>query len=95
MGYLAQWPDDIRGIYSESYFTDKQLPEYILDARKKYDYVKKYLTANTRILDYGCGIGDFIGICKENNLNIVGYDVAESVAPMWIRNTGCLSRQAR
>lgn len=79
LGYLAEWPEDISGIYSESYFTDKQMPEYIMDARKKFEYVKKHITPSTRILDYGCGLGDFIGICKENNHNIVGYDIAESV----------------
>lgn len=78
-GFLknAPSPKEIESIYRQDYFDDKKTSDYILDAEYKFKYVKRYLKNNSKVLDFGCGIGDFVGICKKNSIQIFGFDLSE------------------
>lgn len=45
--------------------------------RSKYSLIKKYTELNS-LIDYGCGQGDFLKFCVQNNVNALGYEPDES-----------------
>jgi 2-polyprenyl-3-methyl-5-hydroxy-6-metoxy-1,4-benzoquinol methylase len=71
---------ELEKIYSQDYFNDKKTQDYIADAQIKFNYLKKYIPIGSKILDFGCGVGDFIGICKKNRLEVCGYDISSYAA---------------
>ncbi|WP_425389672.1 class I SAM-dependent methyltransferase [Ekhidna sp.] len=42
--------------------------------RKKLQLVAKYARDNKSLLDYGCGTGDFLRTCRDNNWQAYGYE---------------------
>ncbi len=42
--------------------------------KKKLMWMKKYINQNTRVLDYGCGTGEFVKFLRENSIKAYGYD---------------------
>jgi 2-polyprenyl-3-methyl-5-hydroxy-6-metoxy-1,4-benzoquinol methylase len=64
-------------MYSENYF--KKLRDEYQDPKslmsKKLALVKKYCIGN-RLLDFGCGTGDFIEVVKDDFKEIVGIDIS-------------------
>lgn len=81
-GYLAKYPTvyEAKKIYSSDYFHNKKSEEYIHDALYKFRYLTKYIKKDSRVLDYGCGVGDFIKACVEDNISVVGYDISAHAA---------------
>lgn len=66
----------LKDIYQKDYFDDKKSPEFKSDARKKLGFVKKFLPSDSKILDFGCAMGDFIEAGKQNGFQMSGYDVS-------------------
>ena len=42
--------------------------------RKKLMWVKNHIKQNSKILDYGCGSGEFVKFLRSNSVNAYGYD---------------------
>jgi len=51
-----------------------------MDAAKKFEFLQKYLPKNTKVLDFGCGTGDFIKVAKEQQYQCWGYDISKYAA---------------
>jgi len=77
-GVLDPYPtiSEAATIYHEGYFDDKKSPDFIKDAERKFKYVDAHIPRNARILDFGCGVGDFIGVAKSKGHELIGYDVS-------------------
>lgn len=72
---------EAKNIYNRRYFDDKAKSFYNLDAEKKYKFVSKYLDGRKKLLDFGCGLGDFIKVFKNKNDGyIMGYDISKHAA---------------
>ena len=55
----------------------------------KFDLVQKNtLTKPSSILDYGCGTGSFLDLCKQSGLQIAGVEPAESARSIAKKLTG-------
>lgn len=76
--YLDQ--KEVNKIYQKDYFKEKGESFYFADAKKKYDSIKKYIVDKKNILDYGCGLGQFIYYLKKNNYTPFGYDLSSYAA---------------
>lgn len=70
----------LKSIYQEHYFDDKKSTQYQGDAQHKFTFIEKYLPKNAKILDFGCGLGDFISICLKKNRQVYGYDISSYAA---------------
>ncbi len=87
-------------IYQENYFLDKKENYYLSDAKRKYSKAKKYFRKGGKVLDYGCGLGDFIGECKrrDKSLSLFGFDISRYASVITSKNynvevkTGILSK---
>ena len=42
--------------------------------RKKLMWIKKHIKQNSKVLDYGCGSGDFVKYLRNKAVNAYGYD---------------------
>lgn len=78
-GILEPYPtiEKANLIYSPDYFDDKKTPDFIKDAERKFRYVDAHISCPSRILDFGCGVGDFIGVAQNGGHEMCGYDVSE------------------
>lgn len=81
-GWLKDYPGqkELKKIYQSEYFADKQSRDYAADAQKKYDFVKDFLKQKARILDFGCGLGFFLGVCRKQGHEVYGYDISAFAA---------------
>ena len=77
-GVLDPYPtiEQANTIYSPDYFDDKKSPDFIKDATRKYNYVNKHLQASSKILYFGGGVGDFVGVAKKGGYQLYAYDVS-------------------
>lgn len=80
LGFLQNPPTDISSIYGEHYFDDKRSTDYVEDAKKKFEFAKSYIDPHSKILDFGCGTGDFVGICRKGGYDIQGFDISKFAA---------------
>jgi 2-polyprenyl-3-methyl-5-hydroxy-6-metoxy-1,4-benzoquinol methylase len=64
----------------ESYFDERGMGKFYKDQLLKFGFVKKHVHKKAKILDFGCGMGEFLRICKKRGLKSVGYDVSTYVA---------------
>jgi SAM-dependent methyltransferase len=67
---------ELNNLYKKDYFDDKNGIEYEKDAKRKFRYLRKYFFREAKILDFGCGMGQFTRLCKEGRFKIYGYDVS-------------------
>lgn len=83
-GMLRNYPtlDEVKTIYRKAYFDHNKISEFRSDAQKKFKFVQNYLPKKAKILDFGCGTGDFIGICKESHHDVYGYDISAYAAAL-------------
>src|SRR3990172_5153932 len=72
--------DKLNTIYKKDYFDDKKNLEYEKDAIHRFRYLTKYFFKNAKILDFGCGMGQFARECKKAGYDIHGYDVSKYAA---------------
>lgn len=79
---LRNYPSlqETKKIYQGDYFNNKKSPDFQADAQKKFNFVKSYLQFKAKVLDFGCGLGDFIGILKKERFKPYGYDLSPSAA---------------
>ena len=42
--------------------------------KKKLMWMKNYINPNTKVLDYGCGSGEFVKFLRGNSVKAYGYD---------------------
>lgn len=80
---LKKYPKlgSLRSLYSHNYFKDKIEEDHLADSQHKYNLVSKYFRREKpRILDFGCGTGNFAKICKNRGNVIYGYDLSEYAA---------------
>ena len=63
-------------IYDEEYFVEKRDKQHLLDAKYKLHYISKQMPKGARILDFGCGNGEFIGACLKRGYKAFGYDIS-------------------
>lgn len=79
---LKNYPilQETKKIYQKEYFNDKISPEFLFDAQKKITIIKDYLSPSDKILDFGCGTGNFIKIAKKNHFSLFGYDISNYAA---------------
>lgn len=75
----------LKKIYSKSYFNNKQEKAYFYDAQKKLKLVKKYTQPPLRLLDWGCGLGQFLKVAKTDGYRTTGYDIS-SYAASFVKN---------
>lgn len=77
-GILSPYPtiEQANTIYSPDYFDDKKSPDFIADATRKYNYVNQHLAPQSKILDFGGGVGDFVGVAKQGGHQLYAYDVS-------------------
>lgn len=75
-------PEDLKTMYVDEYFHDKQTTDFISDSAKKFSFVRQYLRKGEKLLDFGCGTGDFLGIAQRSDLNLelYGYDISDFAA---------------
>lgn len=89
-GVLIPYPKikKAHSIYQENYFSDKKESYYFSDAKRKYSKAKQYFRKGGRVLDYGCGLGDFIGECKrrDKSLGLFGFDISKYVSAYTSKN---------
>jgi len=72
--------DDVEAMYNaKAYFGDKNGDEYYLDALKRYKFISRKIPSGAKILDFGCGMGQFIGLCRKGGYRIKGYDISKYV----------------
>lgn len=71
---------ELKKIYKKDYFSDKNGVEYYKDALHRFKYLNRYFFKGARILDFGCGMGQFANLCKINGFDVTGYDVSEYAA---------------
>lgn len=93
-GFWHQWPlpsvEDIRETY-ESRFGKSVRPQFIERKRedelywnhafaRRLSIYQKLLSAHDspRILDIGCGVGDFLAYCKKQGFGVMGIEPSES-----------------
>lgn len=67
--------------YQTNYFNDKKTNDYLSDGKYKFKKLSSLLGKNKKILDYGCGTGDFIAAAK-NKHQMVGYDISREAAKL-------------
>ncbi|PJC67974.1 hypothetical protein CO015_05695 [candidate division WWE3 bacterium CG_4_8_14_3_um_filter_42_11] len=73
---------ELEKIYNQAYFLQFQRPYVQKDAQKKFNFVKKIarLESQTQLLDFGCGIGDFLKIAKNYGLTPFGFEFSSYAA---------------
>ena len=69
----------LNNLYQKDYFDDKKGTDYEKDAKHRYKHLKKLFFPKAKILDFGCGMGQFSVLCKNNDLDVYAYDVNEYV----------------
>jgi len=77
-------PDELPSYYeSKDYISHsnekKGLLSFVYQQARKYSLAQKYkliqhFPPNSKILDYGCGTGDFLNYCKTHNWNTSGIE---------------------
>lgn len=77
-----------KDIYNASYFVGKDSSDFSADAQKKFDFVKNFLPGKASLLDFGCGLGDFLGIAKSWGFRVQGYDISKFAAKEASRRYG-------
>ena len=79
-GRLKNLPDskEASKIYKSEYFQGKNKEGHIEDSLKKFSFVKKYINNDSKILDFGCGTGNFLIAANTGNYELLGYDISES-----------------
>lgn len=77
-------PQDTTSLYHDAYFGDKRSGAFLDDARRKFSVFRRLVEPGSRILDFGCGLGDFIRVCSENQYDVFGYDIS-SYAAQFVR----------
>ncbi|MCX6783820.1 MAG: class I SAM-dependent methyltransferase [candidate division WWE3 bacterium] len=80
LGLLNKPPAAVAETYKCDYFNDKKTEDYYKDSLKKFAYVKPYLNLESRILDFGCAVGHFAGVCKNKGYSVAGFDISEYAA---------------
>lgn len=83
-GFLKNAPqfDELKKIYQNDYHDYISDADAQADAQKKLQLVKPYLSKTSRLLDYGCGLGHFLGLARKTNKAAYGYDISESAAAL-------------
>lgn len=79
---LKNYPSlqETKKIYQKDYFDNKKTLDFPADAQKKFNFIKRYLKPKVKVLDFGCGLGDFIGVIKKEKFKPYGYDLSSSAA---------------
>lgn len=85
-GMLWEYPSlqEAASLYDDAYFDDKRSSAFLDDARQKFDVFHRLVKPGSRILDFGCGLGDFLRVCAENQYDAFGYDIS-SYAAQYVR----------
>lgn len=78
LGWYTKIPPQpkLSEIYQKKYFNDKKTVGYRQDAKKRFDYLQKYMPKNGKILDFGFGMGQFLTEVKDSGREAYGYDVS-------------------
>ncbi len=71
--------EELKQIYQENYFKD-EAPVENSDAAVKFQFVRRHLPADFKLLDFGCGVGNFLGICQKEGFFCQGFDMSEFAA---------------
>lgn len=81
-GFLHNAPrfDALKEIYQDDYHDYISDADAQADAQKKFQLVKPYLSKTSRLLDYGCGLGHFLGLAREAGREVRGYDISSAAA---------------
>jgi 2-polyprenyl-3-methyl-5-hydroxy-6-metoxy-1,4-benzoquinol methylase len=85
--YLSSLGHIQDGHYEESGMHDdealdigKWLKETEFDDKRRYNFVKEKIV-NKNILDFGCGIGGFLGMAKQSARNVSGVELEKALQP--------------
>jgi len=57
---------------------DNWLKETEFDDKRRYDFVKEKIV-NKNVLDFGCGIGGFLGMAKQSARNVSGVELEKAL----------------
>lgn len=71
---------ELEKIYSPVYFTAGEMQQQRADTQKKLNFLKRYLSPPAEILDFGCGLGEFLDLAKKNRFKVCGYDISRYAA---------------
>ncbi len=76
---LSPYPSirEAKSIYQETYFEDKKTSDFLADSQQKFNFIRYLLPVSARVLDFGCGMGEFVGICRKQGLKVEGYDISK------------------
>ena len=65
--------------YDRQYFKDRFFDNFEKDALCKLIFIKNHVGKDLKILDFGCGLGDFLNLAKKDGFDVVGYDSSSYV----------------
>lgn len=83
--YLSSLDHIQDGHYEESGMHNDELPdidnwlqETEFDDKRRYDFVKEKIV-NKNVLDFGCGVGGFLGMAKQSASNVSGVELERAL----------------
>ncbi|MBI2009910.1 MAG: class I SAM-dependent methyltransferase, partial [Candidatus Chisholmbacteria bacterium] len=81
-GFLKNPPqiEELKKIYQDDYHDYISDADAQADAQKKFRLVKPFFSKTSRLLDYGCGLGHFLGLARKVSKLVYGYDISTSAA---------------
>ena len=85
--YLSSLNHIHDGHYEESGMHDDEAPdinnwlkETELDDRRRYNFIKEKI-ANKNVLDFGCGVGGFLGMATQSARKVSGIELEKALQP--------------
>lgn len=74
-----------KSAYHDQYYDGRETDEHIESAA----LLGQYITPQTNVLDYGCGLGSFLKACVQQGLVPVGVELDPSAAQFARQNANC------
>jgi 2-polyprenyl-3-methyl-5-hydroxy-6-metoxy-1,4-benzoquinol methylase len=72
--------------YHDAYYENADVEAYLVSA----GMLREHLSEGARVLDYGCGTGEFLRALREVGLEPFGVEFDHAAAQAASRNTGCV-----
>lgn len=73
----------------QDYHDDKTQSDHIADTKRKLKIVNSQVKLPAKILDYGCGTGNFIKQAKGLGYDVYGFDISHNSAKSASEFSGC------
>ena len=72
--------NQLHNIYQEGYHDYLTDEDFKADAQKKLRFVKQFMTQDTSLLDFGCGLGHFLALAEPFCKTVIGFDISRLAA---------------